>query len=61
MADEHSSLTGTHIDPVEGVVQVTVTRSEGGLIAITKNGYPVSWWSTEAALLADELRKLQES
>jgi hypothetical protein len=61
MSDEHGTLTWAHVDPVEGCVQVTVTRSEDGQIAITKNGYPVLWGSTEAALLVDEFRKLQES
>jgi hypothetical protein len=61
MSVEHGTLTWTHVDPVEGCVQVTVTRSEDGLIAITKNGHPVPWGSSEAALLLDEFRKLQES
>jgi hypothetical protein len=61
MSGEHKTLTWTHIDPVEGCVPVTVTRSDDGVIAVTKNGYPVPWGSTEAALLVDEFRKLQES
>lgn len=60
MSDGHDTLTWTHVDPAEGCVQVTVTRNQDGLITISKNGHPVTWGSTEAALLVDEFRKLQE-
>lgn len=55
-----SVFSWTHVDPIEGCVQVSITRDEDGhIVLITKNGHPVPLGSPESAPLMHELRALE--